>query len=282
MEKRTFGSQQQTPASAMYCNNCGEKGHVFRTCRGPIISSGLILLTTPSLPVKSDATQVLMIRRKDSMSFAEFMRGKYDPTNEPYVSTLIVNMTQDEQRQISTDPFETIWQRLWKGDTTSSDFLMSREKFGLLDIARLVAEYPSVYTEPEWGFPKGRRIRSETDLDCAIREFGEETNVHRDAYTVVNNVRLEETFMGLNTIMYRHIYFVALLAKPDLVNLTQRFTHMQNREISGLEWKSFGECRSFVRPHHVQRIPMLDALQNIVESYESEPEKTKSVSPKQE
>jgi hypothetical protein len=74
------------------------------------------------------------------MSFAEFMRGKYDPTNEPYVSTLIVNMTQDEQRQISTDPFETIWQRLWKGDTTSSDFLMSREKFGLLDIARRLGD----------------------------------------------------------------------------------------------------------------------------------------------
>jgi ADP-ribose pyrophosphatase YjhB (NUDIX family) len=204
------------------------------------------------------------------MSFAEFMRGKYDPTNEVYVSTLIVNMTQDEQRQILTDPFDVIWQRLWKGDTTSSDFVMSREKFSSLNIANLVAKNPSVYMEPEWGFPKGRRIRSETDFDCAIREFTEETNVLRDAFIVVDNIRLEETFMGLNNIMYRHIYFVALLVKPDLVNLNQRFTHMQNREISGLEWKTLDECRSFVRPHHVQRTPMLDALQNIVESYESE------------
>ena len=268
MEKRTFIPQPQT--TVMYCNNCGEKGHVFRTCRGPIISSGIILFNRPTLPIDRGNANVLMIRRKDSMSFAEFMRGKYDATNEAYVVTLIVNMTQDEQSQIATEPFETIWQRLWKGDTTSPDFAISREKFASLNLSKLVADNPSVYTEPEWGFPKGRRIRSETDFDCAIREFGEETNISRDAYIVVDNILLEETFVGLNNILYRHIYFVALLVKPELINLQQRFTHMQNREISGIEWKTLPECRSFVRPHHVQRLTMLDSMQNIVESYESE------------
>lgn len=242
---------------------------MFRTCRCPIISSGIVLVNTPTLPINTKDVKFLMIRRKDSMSFAEFMRGKYDPTNETYVSTLIVNMTQDEQRQITTEPFETIWQRLWKGDTSSPEFTLSKEKFLSLNLAKLVEDNPSVYKEPEWGFPKGRRIRSESDFDCAIREFGEETNVVRDAYIVVDNILLEEIFVGLNNVTYRHIYFVALLVKPALIDLTQRFTHMQTREISGLEWKTLDECRSFVRPHHVQRMSMLDSLQNIIESYES-------------
>lgn len=43
----------------MYCNNCGLKGHVFRDCKDPIVSCGIILLLEDL---------VLMIRRKDSMS----------------------------------------------------------------------------------------------------------------------------------------------------------------------------------------------------------------------
>ena len=37
-----------------------------------------------------------MVRRKDSMSFAEFVRGKYDPSKLDYVRTLLSNMTREE------------------------------------------------------------------------------------------------------------------------------------------------------------------------------------------
>jgi 8-oxo-dGTP pyrophosphatase MutT (NUDIX family) len=210
-----------------------------------------------------------MIRRKDSMSFAEFMRGKYDPEDEQYVGRLIQNMTIDEQTAVKTQAFESLWRSMWGDDHASADFMVSRERFNRLDVKAVVEAHPSVYSEPEWGFPKGRRIRGETDVDCAIREFNEETNVDRDAYLVLRNIRLEETFEGLNHIQYRHVYFVAVITDPNKVNLHQRFTPMQRREISGIAWKTFAECESLVRPHHIQRQAMLDQLKSIAATFET-------------
>ena len=204
------------------------------------------------------------------MSFAEFMRGKYDPNDEPYVSTLIKNMTLKEQAGIATDTFESLWKQLWGDDRTSSDYAPSRDKFNQLDRVRLMRNNLSEYIEPEWGFPKGRRMRGETDLACAVREFGEETNIPRDAYVVLKNIVFEETFMGLNNIRYRHVYFVALLTHPELVNLSQRFTPMQRREISAIGWKTMDEAESLVRPHHTERRGMLSQLRSAMETFESE------------
>ena len=251
----------------MYCNNCGEKGHLFRTCRDPVLSCGVLLIDSSTLPANPSTVRVLMIRRKDSMSFAEFMRGKYDVNNEEYVSTLIKNMTLKEQAGIACDSFETLWKQLWGDDRTSSDFAPSREKFNQLDRVRMMRQNLSEYTEPEWGFPKGRRMRGETDMACAIREFGEETNIPRDAYTVLKNIMFEETFMGLNNVRYRHVYFVAMLTQPDLVNLTQRFTPMQRREISGIAWKTLEEAETLVRPHHVERLGMLTRLRMMLQTF---------------
>lgn len=253
----------------MYCNNCGAKGHLFRSCNDPVLSCGIILIESDSLPVNPDQTRVLMIRRKDSMSFAEFMRGKYDPTNTEYVSRLIGNMTLAEQKLIAEDTFENTWKTLWGEDHLSGDYGPSQTKFNQLNRKELVQNNPSIYEEPEWGFPKGRRIRGESDVDCAIREFGEETNISRDSYVVLKNIKLEETFEGLNGIAYRHVYFVALLKSPDLINLNQRFTPMQRREISAIAWKSFVECDQHVRPHHVQRKAMIGELRSVIDTFET-------------
>ncbi len=43
-------------------------------------------------------------------------------------------------------------------------FKLQNEEYNLIKINRLV---PKIYTETEWGFPKGRRNLRESDLDCA-------------------------------------------------------------------------------------------------------------------
>lgn len=209
-----------------------------------------------------------MIRRKDSMSFAEFMRGKYEVNDLPYISTLVKNMTLKEQAMIATETFETLWRMLWGDDRTSAEFTTSRDKFNQLDRMALMRNNLSTYTEPEWGFPKGRRMRGEPDIACAIREFGEETNIPREAYILLKNIILEETFTGLNGIPYRHVYFVALLKRPELIDLRQKFTPMQRREISGIAWKPFVEADALIRPHHIERQGMLNQLRSVIETFE--------------
>lgn len=254
----------------MFCNNCGGKGHLFRTCKDPVLSCGILLIDSPTLPVDSAVVNVLMIRRKDSLSYAEFMRGKYEPTDIAYVSTLVKNMTLKEQAALATETFETLWKSLWNDDRSSAEQVASREKFNTLDRMQLMIENLSPYTEPEWGFPKGRRMRGETDIACAIREFGEETNIPREAYSVLKNIVLEETFTGLNGIPYRHLYYVALLKNPELIDLRQKFTPMQRREISGIAWKCFMEADALIRPHHIERRSMLTQLKDVIETFEAE------------
>lgn len=254
----------------MYCNNCGGKGHLFRTCKDPVLSCGILLIDKPSLPVTADETKILMIRRKDSMSFAEFMRGKYDQNDIQYVSTLVKNMTLKEQASVASDSFETLWRQMWGDDRMTSDYVQSRERFNALDRVSLMRNNISEYTEPEWGFPKGRRMRGESDLACAIREFDEETNIPRESFVVLKNMVLTETFVGLNNVQYKHVYFVALLKRPEMVNLFQKLTPVQRREISGIGWKSFKEADELVRPHHVERKGMLEQLHSLIETFECE------------
>ena len=254
----------------MYCNNCGGKGHLFRTCKDPVLSCGILLIDKPSLPVRAPNTRVLMIRRKDSMSFAEFMRGKYETDNLSYVSTLVKNMTLKEQASVASDSFESLWRQMWGDDRATSDYAQSKEKFNTLDRVALMRNNISEYTEPEWGFPKGRRMRGESDLACAIREFDEETNIPREAFVVLKNLILTETFTGLNNVQYKHVYFIALTKHTDMINLGQKLTPVQRREISGIGWKTFEEALALVRPHHVERKHMLEQLQSVIETFESE------------
>ena len=82
-----------------YCNNCGKGGHLYHQCKMPITSIGAIVYRKipppPGLDISNSETgsaditkgidhpiQYLMIRRKDSLGYIDFMRGKYNINNE--------------------------------------------------------------------------------------------------------------------------------------------------------------------------------------------------------
>ena len=44
---------------SLYCNNCGNEGHLYRQCRLPVLSYGILILNSDN--------HLLMIRRKDSL-----------------------------------------------------------------------------------------------------------------------------------------------------------------------------------------------------------------------
>lgn len=259
----------------MFCNNCGEKGHVFKSCKHPIISCGIILIRGPfeplKLPENPKTIGVLMVKRKDSMAYMEFIRGKYDVANPSYIGTLLKNMTSSEHVLIVNEEFDTLWTRLWgEGrDTRSNEFEMSKDKYYRIDRKQLVLDNPTTYTQPEWGIPKGRREKGETDLECAIREFGEECNIPESAYTVQNSVVLSETFKGTNNIEYRHTYFVATLKSSASINTVQSLTCIQKREISEVSWKSISQCKTSTRPHYTERIKIFEELERIIATYQS-------------
>jgi len=208
-----------------------------------------------------------MVRRKDSMCYTDFVRGKFDPTDKVYVRTLLDNMTQQELARIKCETFEALWARLWNNSERHEyELKFAKEKFE--EVRPEIESSVSVYTEPEWGFPKGRRLKCESDQGCAEREFFEETNIMRSSYTIVSGTQLEETFAGTNGIMYRHKYFIAVMSRPDRIDIHQRFTNMQKREISAIGWKTMADCMNLTRPQYTQRHAMLQTLSQLAETLE--------------
>ena len=60
-----------------FCNNCGKNGHVFHQCKYPITSIGIIAVRKN----RDNQYEYLMIRRKDTLGYVDFMRGKYCVNN---------------------------------------------------------------------------------------------------------------------------------------------------------------------------------------------------------
>lgn len=248
---------------------------MFKTCKDPVTSCGILLLrglndpiTLPSNPY---TTSILMVKRKDSMAYMEFIRGKYDPLDTDYIQRLMKNMTRQEQERIVTQEFDTLWTTLWGigRDTRSSEYYTAKERYEAICRKQLIHQVPSSFTDPEWGFPKGRRSKGESDLECAVREFWEETNIISEAYTVIPTLSFTEIFTGTNDVKYKHTYFIALLKDSSLLPNEKNLTVTQRREVSEVGWKTLTEAKQITRPHYIERKKILTEVERTIQEYES-------------
>jgi len=255
-----------------FCNNCGKHGHLFHQCKNPITSSGIIVYNNNN----NNELKFLMICRKDSLGYVDFIRGKYHLYNKRYIINIINEMTILEKKNILEKEFDELWHDLWGdyiGIQYKSEYKISKDKFNLLklgiklktceyNLVSLINESYTNWTDPEWGFPKGRRNMQEKDLSCAIREFEEETGCHKDALKIIYNLLpLEELFTGSNYKSYKHKYYIASM--DDTINLN----NYQKSEVSKIEWKTYNECLQHIRPYNKEKIDILKRVATIINTY---------------
>ena len=155
-----------------FCNNCGKNGHQFHSCKHPITSIGII-----TFRMLDNKIQYLMIKRKHSLGFVEFMRGKYPLYNYEYLLNIFDEMSIYEKELIKKSTFDELWNYLWGeqiGIQYRGEEKVSREKFEVLTIGiegkvsynleKIIENSSTIWDEPEWGFPKGRRNYQEKEL----------------------------------------------------------------------------------------------------------------------
>ena len=232
----------------IYCANCGRIGHTIKRCKDPIISFGII-----AFKFIKDNPQLIMIQRRNSMSYVEFLRGRYNPKNMDYLITLINGITQNEIQNLETKDFETLWKELWINNdhkNYKNDYYSAKIKFESINISDLIKKKTEYFDHPEWGFPKGRRNYREPDIECAIREFCEETGMDKESITIVKNViPIREDFLGNNNVRYRHIYYLAKI-KNSYKNHPLKIdkeNKEQCAEISDISWLSKEKCYEKLR-----------------------------------
>jgi 8-oxo-dGTP pyrophosphatase MutT (NUDIX family) len=279
------------------CLNCGKSGHQFKSCDEPIISYGVICFNINSslnlsnksienyfynkfidieefnysnlnninlIPLFYDKIKILMIRRKNSMNYIEFIRGKYDPSDTNHLKNIFSLMTKEENLKILNSNFELLWNELWK-DTAKSkiyqkEFNLSKIKFEELKENNFydLLNNLSNYEEAEWGFPKGRRNTNEKNLMCAIREFNEETSLGFEHLHILERLSCaEEEYIGTNGIKYKHIYYLASSDKEQDLSINNDY---QIYEIGDMSWFTIPEALEKIRPYNDKKISMIKQI----------------------
>ena len=266
----------------VFCNNCGKLGHLFHNCRVPITSIGIIPLRivkkfNADLQVIENVIELLIIKRKDSLAFIDFMRGKYIMEDKNYILNLLNNMSINERNYLLTNDFDTIWSYLWNYNTNNlyrNEEKLSKIKFNKLksgftsilesyDLKDLIALCDKTYNEPEWGFPKGRRNYHEKDIVCGLREFEEETGYKKSDIEIFNNiVPFEEIFTGSNYKSYKHKYFVGIIR-----NNTIPVANFQIYEISEIKWVPIDDVYKYIRDYNYEKTNIINDLNKLLKTY---------------
>lgn len=269
------------------CANCGGLGHIYRTCNHPTISYGFICYKFVKHEDKT-IPMYLMVQRKDSLSYVEFMRGKYDLENKTYITKLFSHMTIDERKRINQNDFDYLWKEMWcKGEEEccknfTKEYQEASEKFNrikkgyyirskdtknitnnitFVDIDYFIKNTRSCFNETEWGFPKGRRNVNENDINCAFREFKEETGFSVRCLQVFTDMKpLEEIFSGTNKKRYKHVYYIAKF--NDCIDYNESIPSC--REIKDVQWFTYKEAQEHIRDINVERKELLKRLNQII------------------
>jgi len=219
-----------------------------------------------------------MICRKDTLGYVDFIRGKYPPNDKAYLLNIFSEMTVAEKESLLVKDFSDMWQSLWGRDVGiqyRGEEKASKQKFEKLrdgmsmgdsdcSIGGLIKESGEGWSDPEWGFPKGRRNYHEKDLLCGLREFEEETGFSRNDVTIIQNVQpVEETFTGSNFKSYRHKYFLGCM-RNDVPILHEQY---ESSEVSQMKWGTYEECMNYIRPYNVEKKKALSSIQHVLSRY---------------
>jgi hypothetical protein len=217
----------------------------------------------------NDSIQFLMVQRKNSLGYLEFMRGRYNLDNLSTLIHLLEQMTPDELDDINKKDFDILWNNLWDSNNIRNknhhkEYLNSKQKFYQLKLSHdnILTGTKPIYNFNEWGFPKGRRESYEPDLVCAIREFEEETTLTEDNYVILERCKsIRENLIGTNGISYAHNYFLSIL------NNNISIEDESNREIGQTQVLNLIECLEKIRPYHKNKIRIIKNIYTIINNF---------------
>ena len=258
---------------SIVCSNCGKYNHLQRDCKKPLTSYGLICFHKFKLNEENEEYKIVMIRRKDTIGYVEFLRGKYNINNYDYIIKLFDMMTNEEKKRIINvydfDKLRVILKMTKKNNMYKNEYEVAKKKFNYLKnnnmklknannyisiLKYLINKSKITWDETEWGLPKGRKNKNETNINCAIREFLEETGIKETNINILINVNpIVELYKSINNVTYRHIYFFA----EYFNNNTSLFVNPNDKEqcieISSINWFNEYVALKIIRNYYIEK-----------------------------
>jgi len=230
-------------------NDIINKFNKLASSRRKIITSyGIILFT-----VQKDI-RFLCVQRRDSIAYTEFLKDNIDEKN---MKKLVCLMTFEEKKRClnmyeEKNPYE-LWDDLWV-NKRNKIYHQDRERCCqafLINMKKHISLFQDEkmgMMENRWGFPKGRKHISESDLMCALREFEEETTIDRECVQILSSKPFEEIYVGSDDKKYRNVFYLAFISKIPKFSFqsSSPSSKIQRRfvteETSQIEWLTFHEA----------------------------------------
>lgn len=225
--------------------------------RKTTISYGIVLFTT----VKKDNVDEVVYhlsQRRDSIGYAEFLKNTL---REEDIPRYIELMSSEERERClefyyKNEP-EKLWDDLWINHKTKiykND--MERCCKSFMDNMKKYEEYflslKDKHTETPWGFSsKGRKNQHETEKECALREFQEETNIPSELINIIDFYPFKEFYTGYDGNPYMTIYYVAYIPFiPDMsskvIQNVIRVRPSVSEEVADTKWCNYYTCLEYL------------------------------------
>lgn len=264
----------------MICNNCFKEGHFYKDCDEPLMSFGLCCYKK----IK-DEYKFLMVSRRNTFTYIEFLRGLYDILDIEYIQNMFNKMNTEEKKNILTKNFKVLWENIWLTNVNNrknkTEFYKGIIKFNILkngfykdnvlyNLNYYVNNSVTDYKDPEWYFPKGKKDKNETEIEASLREFIEETNTDEKNIYIDKNVKLEETHIGSNNKKYKTILYLSQYKNDDYNNIVENFNNgiknsFQKIEIGNIQWISLDELKKYFRKYEKSKIELINQIINKLE-----------------
>ena len=239
--------------------------------KSPIVSIGIIPFT-----IIDDKIHYLLIRRKDSVGYIDILRGKYILFYKNYLQNIIDVMTNDEKKNLLEKDFSDLWKDMWGKHSAMqyrNEERHAQEKLNILktkvqtnfnsfNLEDCINDSKTNWEENEWGFPKGRKNYQEKDLNCALREFEEETGIPKNEINIITNIQpIDEIFIGSNMKSYKHRYYLGYIKTPK-----NKLNTFQRSEVSKMEWKTYEDSIASFRKYQYEKKNLLNNLNKTLEA----------------
>lgn len=253
---------------------------VVSECENTLQNSDIINENNIGAKKEIKVQKIILVQRRNTIGFIEFIRGKYDVKNQEYIIKLFNMMTFDEKRLLREhDNFDTIRTIIglrrechYKNeyDDAKNKFIELRNNPEGNLIFKLLDKSQTRWNSPEWGIPKGRKNHKEFEIDCAIREFTEETGIKAKHIDIYRNVKpLEEVYKGINGVIYKHIYYLASIKDTEEAKINIELIEkggMINHEVSNVRLFGLGECHKIIRPYYISKLNVIKKGFQIINS----------------
>jgi len=200
-------------------------------------------------PNENNRTEIIMIRKRFSYYYFNFVYGLYKPTDVNYLRYLFNNMSNAEKIDILSMQFSTMWYRIWLNNPETRfdlydiykdfDKNITKKKVNMADICAVYIKkknkFESVFkadggkklyslikdsanSDVMWEIPKGKINDNEMEVDGALREMTEETLINPDDISILHKVSPIIESHVENGIVYKNIYYLAKPIKKNSKN----------------------------------------------------------------